>query len=175
VARDVNADLFAHQGQGCLGFAGFGPELFDLGAARLSCGLDHLVVGRRDAVDHPLLIAELLDVAVAVGDEPFNLGLPVRGGLLFDGLGEPLHGTSGAVVHLDQHLGHPLERLLHPLAGADRAFFPSLYGSIRLFDAASTLRGSISRTMDSWSMESLVVQALQQSTTIDCKEDDPVI
>ena len=73
---------------------------------------------------------------VAVGDEPLNLRLPVSGGLLFDGLGEPLHRTARAVVHLEQHLAHPLERLLHALAGADRALFPSFDGLVGLFDGS---------------------------------------
>ncbi len=66
-------------------------------------GLDHALVGGADTVHHPLLIAELLDEAVALGDETFDAGFSIGRDLLFDGLGEALHRAARAVVELDEH------------------------------------------------------------------------
>src|SRR5579885_3309967 len=97
-------------------------------------GLDHALVGGADTVHHPLLIAELLDEAVALGDETFDAGFSIGRDLLFDGLGEALHRAARAVVELDEHFAHPLKRLLHALARAGRALLPSLNSLIGLLD-----------------------------------------
>jgi hypothetical protein len=58
----------------------------------------------------------------------------VRPGLLFDGGSQPLHGLPGSVVHLEQHIGHALQRFLHPVAGADRVLLPPINGGVGLLD-----------------------------------------
>ena len=107
---------------------------------------DHVLVGFGDAVHHALFVAELLDQPVTVRDQAIHAGFAVGGGLLFNRLRQPLHGTVRLVVDLEQHVGHTLERLLHLVARAERALLPTLDGRVGLFDSGQDGRGSTSRT-----------------------------
>ena len=123
-------------------------ETLDVAAHRLKAAagfaalnVDHLRVRGGDAVDHALFVAELLDEPIPVSNEAVHARLAVRGSLLFDGGGKALHGRPGTVVHFEQHVGHAFQRLLHPVAGADRVLLPSINSRVGLLDGRKDCAG----------------------------------